>query len=221
MPYFMLAYENTDILKKDSEYKKMYSVNFKIWAESGLVEKYKILNEALKDVQDKIIVNHEFLNGVRVLTAEEIREREEDEQRRLDEESASKALEDAKTADAVTTEVEGETTDAEIEGETEEPTEVTEAAATEETEAETEAEPDSADETEPAEGEGEGEQTEDPGTKVNPEDVVANGKIVRVTYEGGKTFILNYNNYDVTVDGYDGVIPALNFVSYFAQEVAE
>ncbi len=219
VPYFMLAYENTDILKKDTEYKKMYSVNFKIWAESGLVEKYKILNEALKDVQDKIIVNHEFLNGVRVLTAEEIREREEDEQRRLDEESASKALEDAKTADAVTTEVEGETTDAEIEGETAEPTEVTEAAVTEETEPETEAEPDSAEESEPEEGEG--EQSEDPGTKVNPEDVVANGKIVRVTYEGGKTFILNYNNYDVTVDGYDGVIPALNFVSYFAQEVAE
>ena len=90
---------------------------------------------------------------------------------------------------------------------------------TEETDAETEAEPDSAEETEPEEGEG--EQSEDPGTKVNPEDVVANGKIVRVTYEGGKTFILNYNNYDVTVDGYDGVIPALNFVSYFAQEVAE
>ena len=76
---------------------------------------------------------------------------------------------------------------------------MTEAAATEETEAETEAGSDSADETEPAEGEGEGEQTEDPGTKVNPEDVVNNGKIVRVTYEGGKTFILNYNNFNVTL----------------------
>ena len=214
IPYFLLAYENTDILKKDSEYKKMYSVNFKIWAESGLVEKYKILNEALKDVQDKIIVNHEFIKGVRVLTAEEIKEREEDEQRRLDEESASKALEDAKTAEDVTTAPDDEeTTEAAVDTEVESP---------EETTADTEAE---ATDTEPeettsaAEGEEPGETAKD---EVNPEDIVNNGKIVRVTYEGGKVFVLNYNNYAVTVDGYDGVISALGFVSYIAQEeVAE
>lgn len=210
MPYFLLAYENTDILKKDTEYKKMYSVNFKIWAESGLVEKYKTLNEALKDVQDKIIVNHEFIKGVRVLTPEEIKEREEDEQRRLDEESAAQALEDAKTADEVTEEPVEELTDTE---QTEEPAENAE---TTETEPEQTEEP--ADETTSEDGEDPAEETED---DVNPEDIVNNGKIVRVTYEGGKVFILNYNNYAVTVDGYDGEIAALGFVSYTAQEVAE
>ena len=205
-PYFLLAYENTDILKKDSEYKKMYSVNFKIWAESGLIEKYKILNEALRDVQDKIIVNHEFIKGVRVLTAEEIKEREEDEQRRLEEESASQAIEDAKTAEEVTEEpAEDEGTEGEAAAEPE----TTE---TEATETETEAEPE-----EEPEQTGE-ESTED---NVNPEDIVNNGKIVRVTYEGGKTFILNYNNYAVTVDGYDKEIPALGFISYYAEQEAE
>ena len=203
VPYFLLAYENTDILKKDSEYKKMYSVNFKIWAESGLIEKYKILNEALKDVQDKIIVNHEFIKGVRVLTAEEIKEREEDEQRRLDEESAAQALEDAKTAEDATEAPEDDETVVDVEA-----TDAEEV----ETEAETEAE------TEPEETPGEDEGPQSIIDTANPEDIVSNGKIVRVTYEGGKVFILNYNNYAVTVDGYDGEISALGFVTYFAQE---
>ena len=206
VPYFLLAYENTDILKKDTEYKKMYSVNFKIWAESGLVEKYKILNEALKDVQDKIIVNHEFVKGVRVLTPAEIKEREDDEQRRLDEESRAQAELDAKTADDVT-EAPDETVE---EGATAEEAPETEP---EETEAETETETE-AETTEPA-GDDEPKSIID---DANPEDIVANGKIVRVTYEGGKTFVLNYNNYAVKVDGYDGEIAPLGFVTYFLQE---
>ena len=214
MPYFQLAYENTDILKKDPEYKKMYSVNFKIWAESGLIERYKKLNEALHDVQDKLIVNHEFIKGVRVLTAEEIREREEDEQRRLDEESAAQAIEDAKTADEVTEAPADDVTD-EAEG-----TDVVtdEAEVTAETEPE-ETETEGPEETEPESSEDPGET--EPEDNVNPEDIVNNGKIVRVTYENNKVFILNYNNYSVTVEGYDEVIPALGFATYFAQEEAE
>ena len=40
------------------------------------------------------------------------------------------------------------------------------------------------------------------------------GTVVRVEYEGGVNFILNYNSFDVTVE-YDGVtydIDSLNFV---------
>lgn len=40
--------------------------------------------------------------------------------------------------------------------------------------------------------------------------LVDNGKVVKVTYEGGTTFILNYNNFAITVDGEE--IPALGFV---------
>jgi hypothetical protein len=208
VPYFLLAYENTDILKKDTEYKKMYSVNFKIWAESGLVEKYKILNEALKDVQDKIIVNHEFIKGVRVLTAAEIKEREEDEQRRLDEESRAQAEIDAKTADDVTTAPEGDETDAVVTVEDEDPGNETTAQVVTETETEAET--------------GEPKEDDEPKSIIdtaNEEDIVNNGKIVRVTYEGGKVFILNYNNYTVKVDGYDGEIAPLGFVTYYTQEV--
>ena len=209
-PYFLLAYENTDILKKDYEYKKMYSVNFKIWAESGLVEKYKILNEALKDVQDKLIIDHEFIKGVRVLTAAEIKEREEDEQRRLDEESRAQAEIDAKTADDVTTAPEADETGEVVTVEDETQGEETTAPVETETEAETEAE------TTALDGDEEPESIVD---TANPEDVVNNGKVVKVTYEGGKVFILNYNNYSVKVDGYDGEIAPLGFVSYFSQEV--
>ena len=51
--------------------------------------------------------------------------------------------------------------------------------------------------------------------EVNPEDIVDNGKIVRLTYENGKVFILNYNSYAVTVEGYDGIIEALGFVYFY------
>ena len=211
VPYFLLVYENAEILKKDSEYKKMYSVKFETWAEKDLVEKYEILNEALKDVQDKLIVNHEFIKGVRVLTPEEIQEREEDKQRRLEEESAAKALEEAKNAEEETEEpVEDETAEA-AEAETAEPAE-TEPVETEPEETEPE------ETAEEPDGSAEDETDEE---EVNPEDIVDNGKIVRVTYENGKVFILNYNNYAVTVDGYDKEIPALGFAVQYIQEEAE
>jgi hypothetical protein len=205
-PYFLLAFENTEILKK--YYNKYYSVNFTTWAEAGLVEYYKTLNDALHDVQDQRIINHEFIDGVRVLTEEEKKQREEDEQRRLEEESIAQSIEDAKTAQDTTIPVETEElTEAEITGETAEPAEeATEAV----TEAATEAEPVTTEKEEPAE-----DKEEEDKEEVNPEDVVDNGKIVRLTYENGKVFILNYNSYAVTVEGYDGIIDALGFVYFY------
>lgn len=76
-----------------------------------------------------------------------------------------------------------------------------------------------------AEGELEGEESaedttkkEEPVEEEETEEVdllaertlVDNGKVVKVTYEGGTTFILNYNNFAITVDGEE--IPALGFV---------
>ena len=207
-PYFLLAYENTEILKK--WYSEYYSVNFTTWAEAGLIDYYNTLNDALHDVQDQRIVDHEFISGVRVLTEEEIRQREEDKQRRLEEESIAQSIEDAKTAEETTipTETE-ELTDADITGEVNGPAEdVTEEVTEATTEAATEAVPETEENTEPAEDVEEEEE-------VNPEDVVDNGKIVRLTYENGKVFILNYNSYAVTVEGYDGIIEALGFVYFY------
>lgn len=208
-PYFLLAYQNTDELKSDPYYKKYYAVNFKIWAESDIAEIYNVLNEALADVQDKLIIDHEFLEGERVLTEEEIAQREEDEKRREEEESISQSIQDAMTAEdetagdtAADNTDEGEEaapSDGETEGEAEQPAD---------TEAETEAETGA--ETEDGEQTGDGEEDEDAEPEINPEDLVDNCKIVKVTYEGGKTFILNYNNYAVRVDGQE--IPALGFI---------
>ena len=67
-PYFSLSYQNTNQLKE--LYPEYYSVDFKIWLDD-LVDTYKTLNEALKDVQTSRIDNHEFITANRVLTESE------------------------------------------------------------------------------------------------------------------------------------------------------
>ena len=67
-PYFTLSYQNTNKLKEN--YPEYYSVDFEIWL-NDLVDTYKTLNEALKDVQTSRIDNHEFITGERILTESE------------------------------------------------------------------------------------------------------------------------------------------------------
>lgn len=70
-PYFILAFDNTDILKDYYVWSHYYSVRYDIWKDD-VVELYNELNEALKDVQDKTIVKHEFLSGLRVPDLDEL-----------------------------------------------------------------------------------------------------------------------------------------------------
>ena len=70
-PYFTLSYQNTQILKEDSELSKYYSIRYDIWFDD-VVEIYSELNNAMKDVQDKIIVDHNFLSGMRVPDVDEL-----------------------------------------------------------------------------------------------------------------------------------------------------
>ena len=63
--YFTLSYDNTEILKEDENLNKYYSIRYDIWKDD-IVEIYNELNTELKDVQNKPIVNHEFLIGLRV-----------------------------------------------------------------------------------------------------------------------------------------------------------
>ena len=67
-PYFTLSYQNTQELKEF--FYEYYSVDFGIWLED-LIEVYKVLNEALKDVQTARIIDHKFITGNRVLTESE------------------------------------------------------------------------------------------------------------------------------------------------------
>ncbi len=79
--YFLLSYQNTEELKNDSELSQYYSVRYDIW-EDDVVKYYTELNNALKDVQTKYIIDHRFLVGERILDLDEL---EQDIQDQLEE----------------------------------------------------------------------------------------------------------------------------------------
>ncbi len=164
--YFTLSMQNTALLKEDAQFNKYYSVNFEIWFKDDVtatdvenaapatdaaaeekntydtvVELYNVLNNELKDLQNKQIIGHEFINGYRagLMTEEEI--------------AASEAqIEYNKENGVYNNDV------------------------------------------------------------FNPY-LSDDGRVVKVTYEGGKTFLLNYNNFAVDVIC-DDVLYTLDPVNY-------
>ena len=71
--YFILSYDNTELLKENYKLSKYYSVRYDIWKEE-LIERYNELNALLGDLQTSFIVGHEFLIGERVPTEAELAE---------------------------------------------------------------------------------------------------------------------------------------------------
>lgn len=69
--YFLLSYQNTGELKKDSYLSQYYSVSYDIWVKD-VVSYYNRLNDLLKGLQTSLIVDHEFLTGERVLDMDEL-----------------------------------------------------------------------------------------------------------------------------------------------------
>ena len=69
--YFTLSYQNTQKLKEESYLSKYYSVRYDIWFDD-VVEIYNELNSEMKDVQDKLIIDHQFLSGMRVPDVDEL-----------------------------------------------------------------------------------------------------------------------------------------------------
>ncbi len=61
-PYFILSYQNTQVLKEDVQLSKYYSIRYDIWGDE-INDTYSVLNDVLSDVQNKYIVGHEFLSG--------------------------------------------------------------------------------------------------------------------------------------------------------------
>lgn len=197
--YFVLCLQNTNKLKEDEILQKYYSVNFDTWLE-GLAESYHKLNDALSDVQDKLIIDHEFITGVRVLTEEEYQQAVADKLR-AEEESKKE-----ETQAPVDTETEAPVdSDAPADSDADVDTDVP----VEDTDVETDA---------PSEDVPEEDAEEDDDKELSIEEQIAaenlidNGKIVKVTYEGGKVFILNYNNFKVSVNNVE--IDALGFYTY-------
>lgn len=74
--YYMLIYQNSNLLKEDEELSKFYSVRFDIWFET-IVDQYEMLNGAIGDLQLYNIVDHEFLSAERVPMEYELIEAEE------------------------------------------------------------------------------------------------------------------------------------------------
>lgn len=179
-PYFTLSYQNTSKLKEDSDLAQYYSVNFDIWKED-LVTYYNILNDALKDVKYSPIVDHEFLIGERIPTEEELAA-DAEEARLLEEEAAEKKALTDKKAEMKKIR---EKRKAEENGEEYVEKTVIDFSSLLDDEKETD-----------------GYQY----TKYTSDD----GSIVRVTFENGVVFIINYNSFAVTTEGQ--TIEALSFV---------
>ena len=80
--YFILTYQNATKLKEDIELSQNYSVRYDIWAGSyddegvfqtgQLVDLYHQLNDITADLQDKIIIGHQMLDGQRIPDADEL-----------------------------------------------------------------------------------------------------------------------------------------------------
>ena len=68
--YYVIGYQNTDIMKDDEEFNKFYSVSYENWFDD-IVEKYALINAQLGDIQDFKIINHEILVGERVIDESE------------------------------------------------------------------------------------------------------------------------------------------------------
>ncbi len=204
--YFILSYQNTNELKEDESLSKYYSVSYDIWKDD-VVKYYTILNEATRDLQTSYIVDHEFLDGKRVPDADELEddllaeeealaaEAEAEAQKLLNEERAARLAERLAKQYG-----DGTETDVEEENIEEEATVEEEAAVEEEDAAVEEAEEENANLNEFGEEEIVEEVVEE---ETLDKYKTVSGSVVRVEYEGGVNFILNYNSYDITVE-YEG-----------------
>ncbi len=201
--YFILSYQNTSLLKENVKTSQYYSVGYDIWKED-VVKYYTVLNDAISDLQDSYIVDHEFMEGSRIPDADEV------EADRLAAEEAYRAELEAEAIRQEKKERE-ERLEARLEKQY--------------------ATGDSADaEDEPVVEDEEIVETEE--TEASDEDIAEDldvlldayinldkykteiGSIVRVEYEGDVNFILNYNSFAVEVefDGQTYEIEALSFI---------
>ncbi len=219
-PYFTLSYQNTAELRTQESLVEYFSVQYGIWKED-LVELYNKINADLAPLQTSLIDNHEFIEGKRIPTDLELKEdaeaeaeaaakKAEEEANRIAKEQLAKLREEylakLEAGEDIPEELEEQIEDAEeLLGETED-TAV-------DTDEEVNGEEASEDEDDEDAEDSEEEETAILDTKSKY--IINDGSIVRVTYDNGTVFILNYNSFEVTVDGY-GTIPAIGYVKVTA-----
>lgn len=69
--YYILGYQNTELMKDDEELNKYYSVSYQSWFDS-IVDTYAKLNAEIGDIPDYKIVDHKILIGERVIDEAEV-----------------------------------------------------------------------------------------------------------------------------------------------------
>ena len=197
-PYFILVYQNSEKLKEDTTLSEYFSISYANWKDD-LIATYGKLNNALGKVMNASITGHEFLIGERVPSADEIEADRKAEELAKEEEAKAEAEKKAeeerkKKLEEHLNNKKGETAET---TETE-PADTSDIVSTVESEPVTPDEPDEPD-----------EEDEYVYTKYT----VDNGLIVKVTFENGYSFVLNYNVFDVTVSEYsDTVISSLGYI---------
>lgn len=189
--YFQLSYRNTEKMKTNGDFSKYYSIDFDIWFDD-LVDAYNKLNDATGDLQTKLIVDHEFVEAHRVMSDVELEELNEEIARLQAElEEKKKAEEEA----ALQQRIEAAASDIFKKDEPAEGADNADAAAKDDTQAKDDAAAD--EEEDPFAGAEEAE--EEVVIDIASRTLLTNGKTVRVEYEGGTYFYLNYNNFAVEV----------------------
>ena len=58
--FFTLSYQNTQELKTSEYWSQYYSIQYDIWKDD-VIKYYNIVNDALADLQNKYIVDHDFI----------------------------------------------------------------------------------------------------------------------------------------------------------------
>ena len=189
-PYFILVYQNSEKLKEDKTLSNYFSISYSNW-KKDMIATYKELNEALSLVYNSPVSDHEFVIGERVPSAEE--KEYNDMLDALAEEEAEKAKADAEAEEERKKALKEHLN--ELKGITTEPKEPVSPVDSGEVDDEPE-------DTEP-------EETGYVYTRYT----VDNGLIVKVTFDNGYMFVINYNNFDVTtVETGDEIISSLGYL---------
>ncbi len=171
--YFVLSYQNTNALKESDTYNKFYSVAYDIWKDD-MIEYYNIVNEALGDLQTMQIVDHEFMDALRIIDEDETEDVSSAEQESAEKKAAKEERERLRA------ELEAQRNGGAVNY---------------------------------SGGSSSSSGNASSGGSTQKYETVS-GSVVRVEYENGTSFIINYNSYDVTVTygGETYEVEALNFV---------
>ncbi len=198
--YFIMSYRNTEMLKEDDAYSSYFSVGYETWKEDA-IKYYTTVNDVLADLQTSLIVDHEFIDAARIPDEDEI----ENDKILAELEAEIAAAEKAESDRLAELKAKREQLRKELGLVDDEPADD-----------DTDADDENLDEEETDEDEGdtpvkEVEEIEGLG---DPKYYTVSGTVVKVEYENGAAFILNYNSYDVKAiyNGETVTIEGLSFV---------